>query len=62
MSEYANMFVVSGVAATGFLGGWQSPKTRLFQHPLWGKFWMLSKTMFLVFMMIWMRWTFPVYE
>ena len=59
LSEYANMFVVSGVAATGFLGGWQSPIPGYFNTPLWGIFWMLSKTMFLVFMMIWMRWTFP---
>ena len=59
LSEYANMFVVSGVAVTGFLGGWQSPIPGYFNTPLWGIFWMLSKTMFLVFMMIWMRWTFP---
>ena len=59
LSEYANMFVVSGVAAAGFLGGWQSPIPGYFNTPLWGIFWMLSKTMFLVFMMIWMRWTFP---
>ena len=59
LSDYANMFVVSGVAATGFLGGWQSPIPGYFNTPLWGIFWMLSKTMFLVFMMIWMRWTFP---
>ena len=59
LSEYANMFVVSGVAAAGFLGGWQSPISGYFNTPFWGVFWMLSKIMFLVFMMIWMRWTFP---
>jgi len=59
LSEYANMFVVSGIASTGFLGGWQSPISGYFNTPSWGVFWMLSKIMFLVFVMMWFRWTFP---
>ena len=59
LSEYANMFVVSGLAATAFLGGWQSPISGLFNSPLWGLFWFLGKIIFLIFVMMWFRWTFP---
>ena len=59
LSEYANMFVVSGVAAAGFLGGWQSPIIGYLNSPGWGVFWMLSKIVFLIFIMMWFRWTFP---
>ena len=59
LSEYANMFVVSVVAVTGFLGGWQSPFANSLNSPLMGLFWMLSKTAFLIFIMIWIRWTVP---
>ena len=59
LSEYANMFVVSVVAVTGFLGGWQSPFSGSLDSPLMGVFWMLSKTAFLIFIMIWIRWTVP---
>ena len=59
LSEYANMFIVSGVAAAGFLGGWQSPITGYLNSPGWGVFWMLSKIVFLIFIMMWFRWTFP---
>ena len=59
LSEYANMFVISGIAATGFLGGWQSPFQSWLNSSLWGVFWMLSKIAFLIFIMIWIRWTVP---
>tara|TARA_B110000467_G_scaffold137492_1_gene135618 strand:- start:6864 stop:7937 length:1074 start_codon:yes stop_codon:yes gene_type:complete len=59
LSEYANMFVVCVVAATGFLGGWQSPFADSLDSPLMGFFWMLSKTASLIFVMIWIRWTVP---
>ena len=59
LSEYANMFVVSAVAATGFLGGWQSPFPNAFNSTGWGVFWMMGKTFFLIFIMIWIRWTVP---
>ncbi len=59
LSEYANMFVVSAVAATGFLGGWQSPISGYLDSPGWSVFWMMSKIAFLIFIMIWIRWTVP---
>ena len=59
LSEYANMFVVSAVAATGFLGGWQSPISGYLDSPGWSVFWMISKIAFLIFVMIWIRWTVP---
>ena len=59
LSEYANMFVVSAVAAAAFLGGWQSPFANLFNTPAWSIVWMISKTFFLIFIMIWIRWTVP---
>ena len=68
MSEYANMLIVSLVASFVFLGGWLSPFTifnilpdswLIFDGFYWGIFWLLSKAIFLVFVMMWFRWTFP---
>lgn len=59
LSEYANMFVVSGVAAAAFLGGWRSPIPGVLDTPGWGIMWFIGKSMFLIFMMMWFRWTWP---
>ena len=59
LSEYCNMFVVSAVAVTAFLGGWQSPFPNYLNSPTWSVFWMISKTCLLIFVMIWIRWTVP---
>ena len=59
LSEYVNMFVISAVASTAFLGGWQSPFPNFLNTPAWSVFWMISKAFFLVFIMIWVRWTVP---
>ena len=53
------MFVVCAVSATAFFGGWQSPFPNFLNSPAWSVFWMLSKTLALVFVMIWVRWTVP---
>jgi len=50
LAEYANMFTVSAIATAMFLGGWQGPLL-----PPW--MWFLAKTYFLIFVMIWLRWT-----
>lgn len=59
LAEYANMFAVSAIGSTLFLGGWNSPFGEFMGGPLWGVFWFLSKGMFFVFVQMWLRWTLP---
>lgn len=54
LGEYANVVVGSSLAAILFLGGWQCP-FGLFP----GVHWFLAKVYFLVFVVMWIRWTFP---
>jgi len=51
-AEYTNMLVLAAVGATLFLGGWLGPW-------LPGPVWLLLKAYAIIFVMIWMRWTFP---
>jgi len=67
LAEYANMVLLSGLAAIMFLGGWYSPVHGL---PIlgpaldWvpGVFWFGLKTSFFLFCYIWFRGTFPRYR
>jgi NADH-quinone oxidoreductase subunit H len=59
LAEYANMFAVSAIAATLFLGGWNSPFGDALAGPLWGAFWFLAKGMLFVMIQMWLRWTLP---
>jgi NADH-quinone oxidoreductase subunit H len=59
LSEYANVFIVSGITAIVFLGGWQSPIPGYMDGPFWGLVWFFSKVIFLILVMMWFRWTFP---
>lgn len=59
LAEYANMFLVSAVAVSLFLGGWSSPFGSFLSGPVWGIFWFVMKGMFFVFLQIWIRWTLP---
>ena len=52
LGEYTAIFISSAVAATLFLGGWKGP----FLPPA---FWLLLKTYGIVFVVMWIRWTFP---
>lgn len=65
LAEYINMFIVSAIAATVFLGGWMP-----FHVGHWEAFnhimdfippivWFFGKTCFLVFTIMWFKWTFP---
>jgi NADH-quinone oxidoreductase subunit H len=54
LAEYLEMFVVSGIAVTFFLGGWMGP------GPGWlDPIWMIAKTLTLVCLFIWIRATLP---
>ena len=37
----------------------KNPFANLFNTPAWSIVWMISKTFFLIFIMIWIRWTVP---
>ena len=64
LAEYANMILISGLAALLFLGGWLSPlqgwtDTWIGQpHMLW----FLAKIAFFLFFFLWFRATFPRYR
>jgi NADH-quinone oxidoreductase subunit H len=57
MAEYVNMFTVSMLATTLFLGGWQGPGVA--QFPILGVFYFLIKVFFFLFLYIWLRGTLP---
>jgi len=52
LAEFVNMFTVSAIAATIFLGGWNGPFL-----PSW--IWFLGKTLAMVFLLMLFRWTYP---
>ena len=65
LAEYINMFIIAAIATTVFLGGWMPfhvygwdgfNKIMDFIPPF---FWFLGKTFGVVFLMMWLKWTFP---
>jgi NADH-quinone oxidoreductase subunit H len=65
LAEYVNVFIVCAIGATLFLGGWMP-----FHIGNWEGFnrimdyipssiWFFGKTFFLIFLIMWFRWTFP---
>ena len=65
LAEYVNVFIVCAIGATLFLGGWMP-----FHVGHWQGFnhimdfipssiWFFGKTFFLIFVIMWFRWTFP---
>jgi NADH-quinone oxidoreductase subunit H len=65
LAEYINMFIVAAIAATVFLGGWMP--LHVFGWDGFNKVmdfipsfvWFLGKTFGVVFLMMWLKWTFP---
>jgi len=65
LSEYINLFIVSAVAATVFLGGWMPlhfGNFESFNHVM--DFippvvWFFMKVMGVIFVIMWFKWTFP---
>ncbi|BAZ94102.1 NADH-quinone oxidoreductase subunit H [Thiohalobacter sp. COW1] len=62
LAEYANMILISALAALLFMGGWLSPFQPL---PVIGEpsiIWFLAKTAVFLFFFLWFRATFPRYR
>lgn len=65
LAEYVNVFIVCAIGATLFLGGWMPlhfGDNTTFNHVMDyipGIVWFFGKTFFLIFIMMWFRWTFP---
>src|SRR5205823_10041714 len=57
LAEYVNMFAVSMLATTLFLGGWNGPFVH--QLPWLGIFYFLGKVVCFLFFYIWLRGTLP---
>lgn len=56
LAEYANVLLVSVMSTTLFFGGWLAPFGWTF-IPSW--IWFLIKVYVMVFIFMWIRWTFP---
>ncbi len=64
LAEYLNLFVISGLASAVFLGGWAPINVGIegfdnLMNLIPGVVWFFGKTFFLVFVLMWVRWTFP---
>jgi NADH-quinone oxidoreductase subunit H len=65
LAEYINIFIVCAIGATLFLGGWMPLHIGhwdSFNHVMDyipSSVWFMGKTFFLIFLIMWFRWTFP---
>jgi NADH-quinone oxidoreductase subunit H len=66
MGEYGNMILVSAMTSILFLGGWLppfglEPFAGVAAH-IWHVAWLLAKVLFVMFVFLWVRATFPRYR
>lgn len=65
LAEYLNLFIVSGIAALLFLGGWMPLHISGWEgfnkvmDFIPSTFWFLGKAFFMTFVFMWIRWSFP---
>lgn len=67
LAEYSMMFLVGMIGVILFLGGWNTPLPNVYGVRLadwttgtaWGIFWILMKTLAVVGVQMWIRWTLP---
>ncbi|SDP87697.1 NADH dehydrogenase subunit H [Actinopolyspora xinjiangensis] len=65
LAEYINMVTVSALATTLFLGGWHAPwplyliGDGVLNTGWWPVLWFLGKTLFFLFVFVWLRGTLP---
>ena len=65
VAEFVNLFIVAGVAATIFLGGWMPLHIAGWEgfnavmDCIPGFVWFFAKAFFVVWLLMWIKWTFP---
>ncbi|WP_313023316.1 NADH-quinone oxidoreductase subunit NuoH [Mobilicoccus sp.] len=59
LGEYVNMFTVSALASTLFLGGWHSPIPGFLDDGWWGLLWLTLKMWIFMWGFVWLRGTLP---
>ena len=64
LAEYLNLFVISGIASAVFLGGWAPLNIGItgfdnVMDMIPGFIWFFGKTFFVVWLLMWIKWTFP---
>lgn len=59
LAEFINMFIIAAIATTVFFGAWLSPFGITASIPILGIFWFALKTLIIILVMMWFRWTFP---
>lgn len=65
LAEYLNLFITAGIAVTLFLGGWMPLHIagldgfNMVMDYIPGVIWFVGKTFLVVFLLMWIRWTFP---
>ncbi len=65
LAEYLNLFIVAGIASTVFLGGWMPLHIggwhgfNTVADYIPGFLWFFGKTFFVIFLLMWVKWTFP---
>lgn len=65
LAEYLNLFITAGIAVTLFFGGWMPLHIaglegfNMAMDYIPGVIWFVGKTFFVVFLLMWIRWTFP---
>jgi NADH-quinone oxidoreductase subunit H len=65
LAEYLNLFICGAMAATIFLGGWApfyiqgADGFNSVMAAIPGFVWFFAKAFFVVFLLMWIRWTFP---
>ena len=65
LAEFLNLFIISGIAATVFLGGWMPlhiaglDAFNEVMDYIPGIVWFMGKSFLLVWLLMWIKWTFP---
>ncbi|NNC96072.1 MAG: NADH-quinone oxidoreductase subunit NuoH [Chitinophagales bacterium] len=65
LAEFVNLFIVAAIGATVFLGGWMPfhlgnwEGFNLIMDFVPPIFWFLAKVSFIIFIIMWFKWTFP---